>query len=372
MVSKNQLRRKAYQNMRDFEIGQSEAEIVQQDGMVMAQTPQSASLLFPARLGNMKPLLEKAHKAGVGIRAWCIWEPSLPPHHNLKAWGFRYEFCGLWLVSDLIAIPEVPSVPGLEISLLERVEQITGEHPWYGDLTDSLKMEIYRTRAERSFLAPKRSVQLVGFLEGKAVGSVTLYFGRGCAGLYNVGTLTSARHKGIGRAMVNAACQYAKRAGYAWATLQCAVGLQKFYAQNGFRCVGYSQAWSTGQWQGVFHHAPKNFVLPASPPPTFPEDFLLAIQTGEEAFALRLLKQYPQLATVVFENHLEATALHWAAFDGRVAVVEELLRLGADHTIKDSTFHATPEGWAKQGGHLALAEHLHKQSFVSYIEPSPN
>ena len=40
------------------------------------------------------------------------------------------------------------------------------------------------------------------------------------------------------------------------------------------------------------------------------------------------------------------TALHEAAWKGDLALVELLLRLGADPTVRDESFHATPSGWA--------------------------
>jgi ankyrin repeat protein len=44
-----------------------------------------------------------------------------------------------------------------------------------------------------------------------------------------------------------------------------------------------------------------------------------------------------------------ATALHWTAFHGSADSVAELIRQGADVTIRDATFDATPLGWARFG-----------------------
>jgi hypothetical protein len=49
------------------------------------------------------------------------------------------------------------------------------------------------------------------------------------------------------------------------------------------------------------------------------------------------------------------TALHEAASEGRLELVELLLELGADPTIRDTEFDATPAGWA---GHLRRPEVL--------------
>ena len=54
-----------------------------------------------------------------------------------------------------------------------------------------------------------------------------------------------------------------------------------------------------------------------------------------------------------------ATALHYAAFEGRREIVQLLLDRGADINSRDSQFGATPAGWAieylrERGGYLAI------------------
>jgi len=62
-------------------------------------------------------------------------------------------------------------------------------------------------------------------------------------------------------------------------------------------------------------------------------------------------------------NHRgRATALHEAALRGDQKLVDLLLELGADRTITDLDYHATPAGWAEHGGHPALAAHLKRDS----------
>ena len=57
-----------------------------------------------------------------------------------------------------------------------------------------------------------------------------------------------------------------------------------------------------------------------------------------------------------------ATALHLAAFEGDVVLVEELLARGADLGLHDNVFHGTPAGWAHAGGHVDLGNTLAKRS----------
>ena len=44
-------------------------------------------------------------------------------------------------------------------------------------------------------------------------------------------------------------------------------------------------------------------------------------------------------------------AIHLAAYDGNREMVDLLLELGADPTVKDHNFNATPSGWARHAHH---------------------
>ena len=57
---------------------------------------------------------------------------------------------------------------------------------------------------------------------------------------------------------------------------------------------------------------------------------------------------------------LEVAALHLAAWNDHPDLVERLLALGADPTIRDGRFNATPAGWARHNGHPQLAERLER------------
>lgn len=52
------------------------------------------------------------------------------------------------------------------------------------------------------------------------------------------------------------------------------------------------------------------------------------------------------------------TALHEAALRGDMALVRLLVDLGADPAIIDTSFNATPSGWAEHGGHPDVAAYL--------------
>ena len=53
------------------------------------------------------------------------------------------------------------------------------------------------------------------------------------------------------------------------------------------------------------------------------------------------------------------SALHQAAWSGDLAMVRVLLELGADPTLPDQAFNATPLGWAR---------HNQQHEMVAYLE----
>jgi hypothetical protein len=53
-----------------------------------------------------------------------------------------------------------------------------------------------------------------------------------------------------------------------------------------------------------------------------------------------------------------ATALHVAAANADEPMVRLLLAAGADPTVRDWQFHATPQGWAEHFGHNSMARLL--------------
>ncbi len=52
------------------------------------------------------------------------------------------------------------------------------------------------------------------------------------------------------------------------------------------------------------------------------------------------------------------TALHGAAFNGNLELVQLLIEHGADPTIEDCSFHSTPLGWAARRGQSRVVEYL--------------
>jgi len=107
-------------------------------------------------------------------------------------------------------------------------------------------------------------------------------------------------------------------------------------------------------------------ALAAAPCPTFPlEDdrtvlaeqaLVFASLCGQLDVVRLLLDRGTRIDATPPGSHWTATALHTAAGQGHVEVVELLLARGADPSIQDARYQSTPLGWAAhQGRHDVVA-----------------
>ena len=125
------------------------------------------------------------------------------------------------------------------------------------------------------------------------------------------------------------------------------------------------------------HQALFDFLMERSPAEL---QLAMTLELGDDAAAQRLLARRPDLVAslgeaerrrlpaAAVENDLPAvrrflaagwpldaranegaTALHWAAFHGNAEMVRELLRHGADRTLRDRTYDGTALNWAQHG-----------------------
>ena len=84
-----------------------------------------------------------------------------------------------------------------------------------------------------------------------------------------------------------------------------------------------------------------------------------ASAVGDAATVEALLALDPSLAAARRQGQWgDRTPLHVAAQHGHAAVVEALLRHGADVMARDEGDHATPLHWAAEGGHLEVVRML--------------
>jgi ankyrin repeat protein len=85
--------------------------------------------------------------------------------------------------------------------------------------------------------------------------------------------------------------------------------------------------------------------------------FYCACRNGQTAVAAFLLDRG---ADINAKGVFGGTGLHWAAINGHKSTVEFLVANGADLTVRDAKFDATPEGWAEEGRHDEIRELLRR------------
>src|SRR5579859_455823 len=98
-----------------------------------------------------------------------------------------------------------------------------------------------------------------------------------------------------------------------------------------------------------------NAAAPASYAELVSDAFYIAARNCHvEVFQFLLEKG----ADINHRGFFGAPGLHWAAIEGHTAMVEFLLKHGADAALRDQQFNSTGRGWAKEGKHEEIAEML--------------
>ncbi len=139
--------------------------------------------------------------------------------------------------------------------------------------------------------------------------------------------------------------------------LYCAAGLGDAKAVEAFfDAEGRLQDGASST--GSSRYAPDGTRLPCPPPSArevVSDALYIACRNGKEEAVRVLLAHGPDLSFRAFAG---GTSLHWAYFSGSRAVIEALLRAGADPTLRDDVLRCTPrafgicwpasEGWVSK------------------------
>ncbi|HVU56750.1 MAG TPA: GNAT family N-acetyltransferase [Puia sp.] len=172
-----------------------------------------------------------------GLGCWSLAPPQPADlGARLLARGFQDGWRPCWMAVELASVEEgIPAA--LQIVAdnylsLHHLKDIpyTGEH---GAVSPML-MKAH----------PELTQQFVALWSGQVVGHASLFLTTGedgVAGLYDVAVAPSVRGQGIGKALVRAACLYARARGYRYAVLN-ATG-RRMYEQAGFRHIGDGMTW---------------------------------------------------------------------------------------------------------------------------------
>lgn len=335
------------------------------------------------------------------VACWSLL-PTQPPDLGVRllARGFEWGWQPHWMWLDCEQMrTDHPMPEGLQVAL------VTAETLWNArDLPyDSPTSMAFLRAASQEH--PRRLWHFAAWLDGVLVGQSVLFVTTGdqaAAGIYNCGVASAVRNRGVGKAVVLAACRQAQALGYPGALLNATPLGEPVYRRLGFESIGYGQTW----W---LHRR----VLDAAPPsaqaialveatghgdltrldqmaamltPALLDAPLLNGMTLLEVAALlkqpaaaewlvshgamldvltartlgwgdripALLAANPELANRRSGPN-GATPLHNAAWENDLELIAHLLAANADVTLQDRTFHATAAGWARHNGHVEAA-----------------
>lgn len=382
-------------------------EVVRDGGIVYtyAGTTQHGMLAFPVAteaymaiaLNRMMDYYRTHIPNGVGC--WSL-DPVQPPSLGVQllARGFQPGWQPCWMALDLEMIDDSWNIPeGLEVQAENHTDlSIVRGLPNAG-INSALSWQLLQH-------SPEQAQQFVARLHGNIVGHscVLLSTGEyGVAGIYNVGVLPKQQNQGIGKAVVIAACRYAKEKGYRYAVLN-ATG-KRMYEQIGFRyishgltwwlmgrryithppspnmvaiaeAVGYGNIAALEQYKAILDTATINEPLcnrmtlmqlavhckqPASGEWLVQHGAVYSVldawDMGWQQRAAMLLYQQPTLVNERYD-HFQYTLLHIAADRNDIELARLALTAHPDLTITDNIYKGTAQGWAEHLQRREIAE----------------
>ncbi|MBX2922006.1 MAG: GNAT family N-acetyltransferase [Chitinophagaceae bacterium] len=182
----------------------------------------------------------RKHKAQ-NVGCWSLAPPQ-PADLGVKllARGFQPGWQPCWMACDLKTISTYNNVPeGVVIKPDNNVSVSHIKDLPYNQEQGYLSPALLQAN-------PAQAQRLIAVSDGTIIGQCCIFFtvGKyGVAGIYNVGVVPVMRNKGIGKAMVLAACMLAKERGYEYATLNANHMGRPVYEKAGFVFISYGITW---------------------------------------------------------------------------------------------------------------------------------
>lgn len=208
---------------------------------------QASAVLFPSltkeNAAEQLDLLMANYRAQPPESAgyWSLL-PASPDNTGLlllaRGWQSGWQPC--WMAMDTMIKPvEYSSPPEIRI-ITDNGMNITGIRDMpYAD--NGLYMSSALLHQH-----PERAQRFVAMMNNEVIGHCVLFFSggeSGVAGMYCVGVLPSQRRKGIGKALVLAACAFAKEKGYRYVILNANHLGKPVYEKAGFELISYGITW---------------------------------------------------------------------------------------------------------------------------------
>lgn len=181
---------------------------------------------------------------------WFVSPISCPKNLEklLKEYNFTYQNKWRAMAIDLKKMPPEFNIPeGMEIKEVQSLEELK---IWTDILVQSFEfplIESYKKYFINAGLEGLNFNYYLGYFNEKPVSTSILFKGKDSAGIFYIGTIPSARRKGIAKAMVNYILNESKNQGYNICALQASelgyhlykkIDFEEYYVTNIYRWKG--------------------------------------------------------------------------------------------------------------------------------------
>jgi len=203
---------------------------------------------------NPETIDDDIDKAVKDYRSRCIpllWHPGLLSEpgdvgRRLEARGFPHDYDLTAMAVDLESMDDLHSPEGVTVKTVNCMRDCTDwarclARSWESpENTDPwmLRNACFNLSIEREMGLSLPRRMYLGFLEGRAVGTSLLVWSDEIIGLEMVGTIHSARGKGVGSAIIRNALADARAKGFKFAVVLSTVEGFRLYEKNGFKEFG--------------------------------------------------------------------------------------------------------------------------------------
>jgi ribosomal protein S18 acetylase RimI-like enzyme len=315
-----------------------------------------ATIAFP-RSRRVEAAIDRIRELRLDNASCWSLGPDPKVGTRLVARGFGWGWKPHWMALDLARLPDDPG----QHEVVVRHGQIPGEVPYaFGEID------------------PPATVHLAVRVDGAIVGHAAVNPWRGVAGIYSMGVSPAHRRRGVGRALTIAAARMAAERGCSHAVLNATDEGELLYRSVGFTSLGWGQTW---WYRAGPEPTPRQTALTEAigfgdlraletlrPSPTelaqrLPGDtspLRLALVTGRLDAAAWLLDRAPALARRRLEP-FGGNLLHLAVEHDRPDFARLALAHGAETTMRDRSWDATPQQWA---------EHFERPELASLLGPN--